>query len=369
MLDPKTAQELFKLFFQVSDEVAAAIAGTGPPVKPPTDDEGKQLLLPASKSARRLLTRDGVKALHDAQTKAAEKGMRDAAYPVYLAIINSIADNIAATDQRAFDAMRDKATAAQEQASALVNATYNPGEWEGQLQGAVRSRLFEACIRGIMTEMETFSQAQRQLRELNAKTTAQDAIIDYDIDWPSNFPTDVPPWVTREAGEFTVRVLDKPYWNEGINETLKNRVRNTIAPGISDGQSMRWIANRLRDQSPKISDEKAWLIARTETNGAINAGHVVGIKQVGQDLGLKMEKEWMSALMFTSRDSHSDMDGELVGQDDMFTIFGSAEAANQCYYPGDENLSAADRCNCYCSIMSNITNEALTQAEELQPVE
>lgn len=78
------------------------------------------------------------------------------------------------------------------------------------------------------------------------------------------------------------------------------------------------------------------------TGNMMNYGHVLGIKQTGEETGLQMGKQWLSVQGSTTRDSHSAADGQTVPVDDWFVVGG--ESAR---WPGDETLSAGERINCF----------------------
>lgn len=89
-----------------------------------------------------------------------------------------------------------------------------------------------------------------------------------------------------------------------------------------------------------VSVSKAKLISLTETTAAYNGGRMQGMKELGIS-----KKAWSNSHDDIVRPAH-EIDGQTVGVDDMFTLADGEEVM----YPGDG--SAANSCNCRCSIVS-----------------
>lgn len=96
------------------------------------------------------------------------------------------------------------------------------------------------------------------------------------------------------------------------------------------------------------------------TTGAMNSGHVMGIRRLQEETGLEMGKEFLSVLGPTTRDTHADADGQTVGVDDDFNIGG-----HKAPYPGHPSLPVSERANCQCSVVSTFVGEATREDLEL----
>ena len=132
-----------------------------------------------------------------------------------------------------------------------------------------------------------------------------------------------------------------------ISETTKKLLSATILKGIKDGDSIEDISKSIR-KSNAFSENRATLIARTETHTAMNAGN----QAITKTLALSEPvKEWNSAMDERARYYHKSMDGKVVPIDDAFIVttptkYGPIDYRMQ--YTGDSNGGAANVCNCRC---------------------
>src|SRR5690554_1819635 len=135
-------------------------------------------------------------------------------------------------------------------------------------------------------------------------------------------------FATNEAGSRIANVTDV---------TLK-RVRNSLERGISEGLGTEEIA-RLIDGSDAVNRIRARVIARTEIISASNAGADLGARSTG----LNLNKEWLTSIDGREREAHALANGQKVAMDEVFIVDGE-----QCKYPGDPSLSAANVIQCRC---------------------
>lgn len=170
-------------------------------------------------------------------------------------------------------------------------------------------------------------------KELN-KTKDVKAGFGFDF----NFFTDIVDFLNR-------KILDKLVTE--LTETTRNRIYRTIVDGTRDGDSYDEIIKRLEDT--ELDKSRARLIARTETNRAVNAGHDMGRKAYPYEV----DKIWLSARDRRTRGAdgedkadHFHMNEQTVGEEEAFT---DHRSNIQLMYPGDSSLGAqaADVCNCF----------------------
>jgi uncharacterized protein with gpF-like domain len=132
-----------------------------------------------------------------------------------------------------------------------------------------------------------------------------------------------------------------------ISETTKKLLSATILKGIKDGDSIEDISKSIR-KSNAFSENRATLIARTETHTAMNAGSM----EITKTLALSEPvKEWNSAMDDRSRTWHRDMNRRVKPIDEPFIVNTPTKYGNIPYrmmYPGDSNGGAANVCNCRC---------------------
>lgn len=132
-----------------------------------------------------------------------------------------------------------------------------------------------------------------------------------------------------------------------ISETTRKLLSATILKGIKDGDSIEDISKSIR-KSNAFSENRATLIARTETHGAMNAGNMAITKTLALS---EPVKEWNSAMDERARYYHKSMDGKVVPIDDAFIVTTPTKNGPIDYrmqYTGDSNGGAANVCNCRC---------------------
>lgn len=124
-------------------------------------------------------------------------------------------------------------------------------------------------------------------------------------------------------------------WNQ-------QHIQSAITQGILQGKSIPDIAKKL--QNVTGMDERAAIRnARTAMTGAQNAGRMDSIKRA-QARGIGVKKGWLATLDHVTRDSHVDLDGEVVEPDKMFS--------NGLMYPGDPSGRPEEVYNCRCRLTS-----------------
>ena len=68
-----------------------------------------------------------------------------------------------------------------------------------------------------------------------------------------------------------------------IDNTTRERIQGAVTTGIAEGKPLAQIQDELRAQVPTMSDERAEMIARTETGRAMSHGVVNQAKELGYD--------------------------------------------------------------------------------------
>lgn len=133
-------------------------------------------------------------------------------------------------------------------------------------------------------------------------------------------------------------------------EWNKKKMNSAIISGILQGKSIRDIAKQLEIVT---NSNKASAIrnARTAVTMAQNQGRQNTFERA-EDMGIKIQKEWMATLDSRTRDSHRDMDGERVPIDSYFS--------NRLKFPADPEGEPSEVYNCRCtmiSVMKGINDE------------
>lgn len=122
-------------------------------------------------------------------------------------------------------------------------------------------------------------------------------------------------------------------WNQ-------QHIQSAITQGILQGKSIPEIAKNLQ-RVTGMDENAAIRNARTAMTGAQNAGRLDSIKRA-QARGIGVKKGWLSILDNVTRDSHVDLDGEVVEPDKTFS--------NGLMYPGDPSGRPEEVYNCRCRL-------------------
>lgn len=124
---------------------------------------------------------------------------------------------------------------------------------------------------------------------------------------------------------------------KGINRTLKKNIKTALESGIAAGGSPVQLADAVRSVF-NTTERRSFVIARTETAGAVNAGSNLYYAEVGIE-----KKRWVTAGDELVRESHMKIDGETQDPQDRFS--------NGLAYPGDQDANdASEVVNCRCTI-------------------
>ena len=143
----------------------------------------------------------------------------------------------------------------------------------------------------------------------------------------------------------------------GINRVTRQRVAESIAAGIDEGETVSQLAQRIRSDF-SFSSQRAMTIARTETGGAVSGGRHAGMKKTGVK-----KKAWLSARNGTVRDTHLAADAKYsanpIPVNETFSVGDS-----QLMYPGDPAGSAKEVINCACMELP-VVEEVRSQESEV----
>lgn len=130
----------------------------------------------------------------------------------------------------------------------------------------------------------------------------------------------------------------------GITETTKDLIRKVFTEAYAKGLGIDDIIKQL--ENTELSAVRARMIARTETVVSANRGAEFVAKQTG----LRMNKEWLSAIDDRTRRDHLIQNGQIVAMDDYFNVGGYDMAI-----PGDKggkdgkpSVPAKEVVNCRC---------------------
>ncbi len=137
-----------------------------------------------------------------------------------------------------------------------------------------------------------------------------------------------------------INFLDtKPLRVQGINNVTREAVRAELKEALAIGESLNKIENRILSVF-ETTPERARLIARTETIGAMNAGSQAAM--VDAEVPYKM---WLSAQDGRVRETHAAASGQIVKVNEAFRV-----GAALLEFPGDPRCGdPGEVCNCRCT--------------------
>jgi len=130
-----------------------------------------------------------------------------------------------------------------------------------------------------------------------------------------------------------------------------NVIRKSLSGDLSDGEGRIGyrLSQDLEKAGAKISKWRARVIARTEVNGAFNAGQDFGMQKMSQDLGLEYTKTWLATADNRTRDAHYNMNGKTIPREASFIVGGE-----EMDRPHAIGASAANVVNCRCGLTYEI---------------
>lgn len=250
-----------------------------------------------------------------------------------------------------------------DQAAAIVDMVYDSDQWNRELFDVSLKSLYRTMAEGAVNEMLLHDLAFKSMKArkdpANQGTMAQQFIDRYNLEIPPE-AAEAPEWFNARAKQELQVTFDQEYWQR-INETTRDDIQRTLARGIEQGLSIRDLASLIeQNNGDEYCRNRATNVSRTETQNAANAGHQVGMEHLEEDLGFQIGKQWVSVLGSTTRDTHAAIDGETAeGAKGMFSLSGF-----QVPHPGHWSLPPGERCNCQCTMISDIVSEALEPVEQ-----
>lgn len=158
----------------------------------------------------------------------------------------------------------------------------------------------------------------------------------------ADFVWDQRPFVTRYLAEVRNRLIRIP-------DEVFDLMAGQVAQAVNLGEGIPKIAQRV-DNILSITESDRWpnratVVARTETIGALNAGRFDAFQVLAADEG-PMEKLWLATADRRTRATHRAADGQRVPVGDLFSV-GGFELA----FPGDPTGPAQEVIQCRCTML------------------
>ncbi len=125
----------------------------------------------------------------------------------------------------------------------------------------------------------------------------------------------------------------------------KRRITTILKDVINEGLPPEAQAAKISNIG-KVSYARAGLIARTETFAALNYAQFGTAKDFADRFNVEKKKQWISFQDDRVRETHLEVNGELIGLNESFIVGG-----NECQYPHDESLPPEEVINCRCNLL------------------
>lgn len=137
-----------------------------------------------------------------------------------------------------------------------------------------------------------------------------------------------------------------------------NLVATAVAEGAGNGEGIPALAKRV-DRILSVTETERWpnravVIARTETLGAMNAGRDDSFSAVAEEIGGDYEKLWLATDDTRTRASHRAADGQRVPLGSPFLIGADPDmnlAGVHLMRPGDPSGPAHEVIQCRCTTL------------------
>lgn len=155
----------------------------------------------------------------------------------------------------------------------------------------------------------------------------QDAVA---LAWVENKKTKI----VREANAFTL---------EEISDAVVESIEEALKEGFSESETIDQIVDRIDEIYDFAVKGRAERIARTEIVSASNAGGWHGMKDAGAE-----KKEWLATSDDKTRESHRQLDGEVVSIGEKFV---SPVTGEKLEFPGDPSAEPSEIVNCRCTVI------------------
>ena len=208
---------------------------------------------------------------------------------------------------------------------------------------------------GIIDPNGVWSQAPAWAREMADFTnrTIRDVMgAAYDALLGEGFRFDSRPFVLAYLAEVTNRLTATP-------DEVFDLITGEVAEGAGLGESIPKIAERV-ERVLSVTDSPRWpnratVVARTETLGALNAGRYDASQALAQALDdvadddeepEQWESMWLATTDTRTRRSHREADGQRVPLGTPFTVGGA-----QLLYPGMPGAPAREVIQCRCTTL------------------
>lgn len=128
----------------------------------------------------------------------------------------------------------------------------------------------------------------------------------------------------------------------GIGDETRKLLRQTLAEGVLAGEDREALARRVRTYFRQATEDRARVIAATESNRASNFGIFEGMRQAGVRF-----KRWRTMADERVRPIHMELAGQVKELEAPFVVPSTGEVG---WFPGDDHFGAHGAIGCRCHL-------------------
>lgn len=244
-----------------------------------------------------------------------------------------------------FSAQRKRVVASLEEMGgnvtpAILDLVFRPLDEHQAFMEAIADPLVTLMATGAVNELAAI--AEQQAKAAAAGKAAKEYVPDPLILEGFNLPPRVRAAISLSFGELT----KQDYWQQ-IQSTTRENLVTLVQGGIEEGWSGWKMRSEINKAMGGLAKVRAAAIARTETTGAMNAGHQGAYGELVVSGGGAVSKEWLAIVDEDTRDNHIDLHGVQVAVNEDFDVGGY-----EVPYPGHHSLPAGERVNCRCTTVA-----------------
>lgn len=172
----------------------------------------------------------------------------------------------------------------------------------------------------------------------------------------------VPPGVEQEVHNYVTEFAAERITD--INNTTRESIRDIIDIGQREGKTFTEIESELAGMFEGAQKHRARTIARTEMSRAANRAKVT----TQDNSGVVRGRQWLVMRDDGTRDAHRELDGEMTGPKQPFSIPRGEWAGATAMHPCDFGIVELD-VNCRCTVVatSDKSKPAIPFADKEQP--
>lgn len=150
----------------------------------------------------------------------------------------------------------------------------------------------------------------------------------------------------REQPELMPRKVVNGKKDRAWNRT---KISNAVAQSIIQGDSLPEMTERIARETAHENDAAMARYAATAMTSAQNAGRMETMERA-KGMGIKVRKKWIATLDARTRDSHAELDGQVVDIDEPFVTHNRDGSLAEIMFPGDPQADGEQVWNCRCTL-------------------